>query len=142
MLKAAMKKLSPGYPFGKDDFFQQVLGGSLLSAPFLFTEEVWNMAANTSNIQSLASVAVSFLLGYSILYVAESGRDWREERKLAGVTWRYLSLMGVSFASILVLLLLTSPLETFNAGSVVAAKVVAFTSIFAVIGAATADNLI
>ncbi|MFB6208398.1 MAG: DUF2391 family protein [Candidatus Nanohaloarchaea archaeon] len=142
MLKSVLKKLSPGYSFGKDDFFQQVLGGALLTAPFLFTEEVWRIAANVSLLQSLASVTVSFALGHGVLYIAETERDWEEERKILGLTWRYVSLMAVSFGSILLLMLLTSPQETFGASNAVAARVVALTSIFAVIGAATADNLV
>ena len=142
MLGKMVEKASARYPFGVDDFVQQVLGSALLTAPFLFTEEVWSLAGNMSPLQSGTVVTFSLLLGHGVLYVASQERDWETERKVFGVTLRYVSLMTVSFGTVILMIGLTSPVETFNASLPQTVKVVALTSIFAVIGAATADNLV
>lgn len=142
MLRKILQKASNSYPFGKDDFFQQIIGSALLSAPFIFTEEVWNIAANTSLPQSVASVGVTLMLGHGILYIAKQDRDFETERKLLGVTLRYISLMCVTFGSVFLILLLTATAQTFDATAVQIVKTVSIISIFSVIGASTADNLI
>ncbi len=142
MLKELLEKASSKYPFGTDDFVQQVIGGALLTSPFLFTEEVWKIAANTSIFQSLVSVGMALALGHGILYVAHQERDWENERKIAGVTVRYISLMAVSFGTIVLMLAVSGATETFGAGIIQTLQVISLVSIFAVIGAATADSLI
>lgn len=142
MLRKILRKASDTYPFGKDDFFQQLIGSALLSAPFIFTREVWDIAGNTSYVQSVASVGITLLLGHGILYIAKQDRDFETERKFLGVTWRYISLMAVTFGSVLTILALTATAQTFGASAVQTLKTVSLISIFSVIGAATADNLI
>ncbi len=142
MLEAILEKASARYPFGIDDFFQQVIGSAILTAPFLFTEEVWRMAENLSPLRSAILVGAALLLGHGVLYIASQQRDWEEERKIMGVTWRYISLMSVSFGTVALMIWLTSPVETFQATASQTLKVVSMISVFAVIGAATADNLV
>ncbi|MFB6242066.1 MAG: DUF2391 domain-containing protein [Candidatus Nanosalina sp.] len=142
MLETLVEKASARYPFGIDDFFQQVLGSAILTAPFLFTEEVWRMADNLSPLKSGILVGSALLLGHGVLYIASQKRDWNEERKIFGVTWRYISLMAVSFGTVGALIWLTAPVETFDATMLQTAKVISMISVFAVIGAATADNLV
>ncbi|WEL19400.1 DUF2391 family protein [Candidatus Nanohalococcus occultus] len=142
MIRELVQEASSKYPFGGDDFFQQIVGSALLSAPFIFTEEVWTIASNTSTQQSLASIAVTLLLGHGILYVAKQDRDFETERKVFGVTLRYISLMAVSFGSVLLVLTLTATAQTFGASTAEILKTVSIISVFSVIGAATADNLI
>lgn len=142
MIRKIIDKAEKGYPFGADDFFQQFTGSTILTAPFLFTEEVWRMAAATSIIQALLSVLLTLFLGHGILYVAKQDRDWDEERQFLGVTVRYLSLMLVSFGTVMFLLSITAAEEVFADSLLHTLKLVSMISIFAVIGAATADNLI
>jgi|AntDeeMinimDraft_4_1070355.scaffolds.fasta_scaffold00135_46 uncharacterized membrane protein len=142
MLRDVLKKASNKYPFGPDDFFQQLIGSSILIAPFLFTEEVWIIAQNTTLGSSVLSIAITLLLGHGILYIAKNERDFDKERQIMGISLRYISLMTVSFGTILLLLSITATGQTLGAGPVNAFKVVSMISIFAVIGAATADNLI
>ncbi|MFB6245687.1 MAG: DUF2391 family protein [Candidatus Nanohaloarchaea archaeon] len=130
------------YPFGADDFIQQLIGSAILSSPLLFTEEVWMIAGNTSYIQSAATVGITAMIGHGILYVASGKRDFETERKFLGITYRYISLMTVSFGSILTILALTATAETFNAGAGQTLRVVSLLSFFSMIGAATADDLI
>ena len=142
MLRDVLKKASNKYPFGPDDFLQQLIGSSILIAPFLFTEEVWIIAQNTTLGSSVLSIAITLLLGHGILYIAKNERDFDKERQIMGISLRYISLMTVSFGTILLLLSITATGQTLGAGPVNAFKVVSMISIFAVIGAATADNLI
>lgn len=142
MLRDTVKKASEQYEFGPDDFFQQLIGSSILTAPFLFTEEVWRIAHNTSLSSSFVSILLTLLLGHGILYIAKHEREFEKERHILGLRLRYVSLMTVSFGTVLLLLTLTATGQTLGNGPLNAFKVVSMVSIFAVIGAATADNLI
>ena len=142
MLGQIIKDASKQYAFGPDDFFQQLIGSSILIAPFLFTEEVWRIAQNTSISHSILSISITLLLGHGILYIAKHEREFEKERHVLGIRLRYISLMTVSFGTILLLLTLTATAQTLGDGPLNAFKVVSFISMFAVIGAATADNLI
>jgi uncharacterized membrane protein len=142
MLRKTARKLSSRYPFGVDDFFQQVIGGVILTAPFIFTEEVWKIAANMSGVQSSIMAASSLLIGHGVLYIAHQERDWETERKLLGVTFRYISLMTVAFGTVTALILVTGADQTLGGSALQTASVVALISPFAVVGAATADSLI
>ncbi|QKQ98556.1 DUF2391 domain-containing protein [Candidatus Nanohaloarchaea archaeon] len=142
MIREILLKAEEGYPFGADDFFQQVTGSAILTAPFLFTQEVWRMAAATSLFQTSLSILVTLFLGHGILYVAKRDRDWDSERQFMGVTVRYISLMTVSFGTVLFLLSITAAEEVFAQNSLHLLKLVSMISVFSVIGAATADNLI
>ena len=142
LLKPVEEKLSDGYPFGTDDFLQQVVGSVILISPFIFTEEVWRIAQNMSAYNASISFLTTFLLGHGVLYTAKKSRDWEKERQTLGVTWRYISLMTVAFGSIFLMIFITSARETFNAGLWQSVKVVSVISIFSVIGAATTDSLI
>lgn len=142
MLNDIVKKASEEYAFGPDDFFQQLIGSSILIAPFLFTEEVWLIAQNTSLTSAFLSLTITLVLGHGILYIAKHEREFETERHIIGIRLRYISLMTVSFGTILLLLSLTATGQTLGTGPLNAFKVISMISIFAVIGAATADNLI
>lgn len=142
MLKDVAKDASEKYPFGPDDFFQQLIGSSILIAPFLFTQEVWQIAQNTSLVQSLLSISITLFLGHGILYIEKHERNFEMERHILGVRLRYISLMTVSFGTIMLLLSITATGQTLGNGPFNAFKVMSLISIFAVVGAATADNLI
>lgn len=142
MLRDIAKDASEKYLFGPDDFFQQVIGSAILTAPFLFTEEIWLIAQNTRILQSIFSIIITLLIGHGILYIAKHEREFEQERHILGIRLRYISLMTVSFGTILLLLSITATGQTLGNGPLNAFKVVSMISIFAVIGAATADNLI
>lgn len=142
MLREIARKASEQYPFGPDDFFQQLIGSAILTAPFLFTEEIWQIADNTSLTQSAFSITLTLLLGHGILYIEKHEREFENEREILGIRLRYISLMIVSFGTILLLMSITATGQTLGNGPLNAFKAVSLISIFAVIGAATADNLI
>lgn len=141
-LKNLGESFSEKYPFGIDDFFQQVLGSIILISPFIFTEEVWRIAAEMHPVNTGMALAFTFLIGHGVLYTAKNDRDWDQERKIFGVTFRYISLMAVAFGTVGFVILVTGAHQTFNAGSWQIIRLVSITSIFAVIGAAVTDSLI
>lgn len=136
------EKLSSSYPFGRDDLLQQVVGSAILISPFIFTEEVWRIAENMSPLRSSLALLSTFLIGHGVLYTAKESRDWDEERKIMGATLRYISLMLVTFGTVIFMIIISSARQTFSAGLWQTLKVISLTSIFSVIGAAVTDSLI
>lgn len=141
-LKNLGESFSEKYPFGIDDFFQQVLGSIILISPFIFTEEVWRIAADMHAVNAGMALAFTLLIGHGVLYTAKNDRDWNKERKVFGITLRYISLMAVAFGTVGFVILVTGAHETFNASLWQMFRLVSITSIFAVIGAAVTDSLI
>jgi uncharacterized membrane protein len=127
--------------FKPSDVAQQVVGGFLLAGPFVVTEEVWMLAGVMNTVQWAVVVAIVFAIGWGALYRADSDRDIDEETEVAGVPFRFLLLMVVSYGSVLTLALAFAAPETFGAGSVQTAKAVSISAVFSVVGAATADSL-
>ena len=136
------------------DSAQQVVGGFLLAGPFVVTEEVWQLAASMENINGAAIVAIVFAIGYGALYKADDDRNPDREAEVGGVPLRFVSLMVVSFGSVLTLALafdapntflvegevLTDPTTMDIVGTTL--KATAVGAIFSVVGAATADSLL
>jgi uncharacterized membrane protein len=132
--------------FALTDTAQQVVGGFLLAGPFVVTEEVWSLAANMGWPNAAFTVATVFAIGYGALYKADDDRDPDREAEVAGVPVRFVSLMVVSFGSVLVLALAFTAPATFVAGppetvASVTARAVSVGAIFSVVGAATADSV-
>jgi len=142
LLKVLRENVSEKYPFGTDDFFQQVLGSIILISPFIFTEEVWRIASNMSAVNTSIMLSFTFLVGHAVLYTAKNDRDWDKERKILGITFRYISLMGVAFGTVVFMILVTGAHGTFNAGVWQTVTAVSVISVFSVIGAAVTDSLI
>ncbi len=126
--------------FGIDDIAQQIVGGFILSAPFVVTEEVWLLAASMSNLQSAITVIMVGAIGYGTLYQAED-RDADSERGISGVPFRFLSLLVISYASVAILAFVLDAPATFAATPQATFKAIGIGAVFSVIGAATADSL-
>lgn len=123
------------------DTLQQAVGGILLAGPFVVTEEVWTLAGNMSNFNTVVLSGVIMAIGYAALYKADKGRDASKETQLLGVPMRFISLISVSVLSVLVLIYLFSAQQTFGATNMTTLKATAISTIFSVIGAATADSV-
>lgn len=136
-----LDRLPGGRRFGVDDLAQQVVGGFILSAPFVVTEEVWSLAAGMSTLQWGVTVAMVALIGYGTLYAADEKRDSDTEDSVAGLPLRFLSLMAVSYLSVTTLALVFNAPATFEAGPGTTAKAISIGAIFGVVGAATVDSL-
>ncbi|WP_152039514.1 DUF2391 family protein [Salinigranum salinum] len=146
--------------FALADTAQQVVGGFLLAGPFVVTEEVWVLARSMSAIQGLVTFVIVLGIGYGALYKADD-RDPDREIDIAGVPARFISLVLVSYLSVVILALAFDAPGTFLAdvgqsdpnaltvfGVTLSAAVVGATlkatsvgAVFSVIGAATADSL-
>ena len=130
------------------DSAQQIVGGFLLAGPFVVTEEVWVLAGNMSVLQAVATIGVVSAIGYGALYTADTTRDPDAEQEVAGVPVRFISLLLVSFGSVLILALLFDAPDTFleDAGTtadvaLITFKAVTVGSVFSIVGAATADSV-
>lgn len=127
--------------FGVSDVAQQVVGGFLLAGPFVVTEEVWDLAASMSWLQTGITVFMVLAIGYGALYRADRTRDPEAEEDIGGVPLRFISLVVISYAAVFILAYTLAAPETFDASWVTTAKAVSIGSIFSVVGAATADHV-
>jgi uncharacterized membrane protein len=136
-----LTRLSSGRVFGVDDLAQQIVGGFILSAPFVVTEEVWTLAATMNWIQWLITVCMVLAIGYGTLYQADDDRDAEREESIAGLPLRFVSLILISYLSVTTLAFVFAAPETFGAAPWTTVKSVSIGAIFSVVGAATADSL-
>ncbi len=138
---STLDRLSARRVFGLDDLVQQIVGGIVLSAPFVVTEEVWSLAASMNWIQWIITVVMVVIIGYGALYRADDERDARWEESIAGLPLRFISLLLVSYLSVAMLAVLFDAPTTFGATPPTTAKAISIGAIFSVVGAATADSL-
>ena len=144
-----MKIRRPRRPrqFRVADSAQQIVGGFLLAGPFVVTEEVWVLAESMSSVQAALTIFVVSAIGYGALYTADTTRDPDAEQEVAGVPIRFISLLLVSFGSVLILALLFNAPATFIESEAMTTQVritfgaVSIGSVFSIVGAATADSV-
>ena len=130
-----------GHRFEFGDTAQQIVGGFLLSGPFVVTEEVWRLADHMNDFQILVTVLIVFSIGYGALYKADEDRNLEKESRFGFVPLRFISLILVSYLSVTVLVFTFAAPETFGASDDVTLRVISLVSIFSVVGAATADSI-
>jgi uncharacterized membrane protein len=135
------------------DTAQQIVGGFLLAGPFVVTDEVWALAVGMAWYQAVLTVVIVLAIGYGALYKADDDRDPDREIEVGGVPLRFVSLILVSYLSVLILALsfdapatlipnhmdpaaITLEIEVF-----VTLKAMSIGAVFSVIGAATADSV-
>jgi uncharacterized membrane protein len=131
------------------DSAQQSVGGFLLAGPFVVTGEVWDLAAGMHWIQGALTAGLVGLIGYAALYRADTGRDPDEEKDIAGIPVRFVSLMLVAFGSVTVLAVVFDAPATFLIDQgvrgtelwVTTFRAVSVGAVFSVVGAATADSV-
>ncbi|MFB6250279.1 MAG: DUF2391 family protein [Halobellus sp.] len=144
--------------FALSDTVQQIIGGFLLAGPFVVTEEVWVLAESMSWIQALLTVIIVFTIGYGALYKADN-RNPDRETEVGGIPVRFISLIAVSYLSVIILAIAFDAPATFLGETgeavivplvgvlvdpaliVTTLKAVSIGSVFSVIGAATADSI-
>ena len=135
------------------DTAQQIVGGFLLAGPFVVTEEVWVLASDMHWYHVVGTVLLVAGIGYGALYKADDDRDPDREAEVGGVPVRFLSLMLVSYGSVLILSLSfgapgtfaeaieTVPAQESSAVMLLTLKATAVGAVFSVVGAATADSV-
>lgn len=129
------------------DTAQQIVGGFLLSGPFVVTQEVWLLAQNMTPFHSLFLVGAVMIIGYGGLYGADNDRDPRREAAVLGVPIRFISVMIVAFGSVGTLAVsITAPdlfLSDLPASDrfYVTLRAMSVAAVFSVVGAVTTDSL-
>ncbi|SFL39838.1 Putative integral membrane protein [Halogranum rubrum] len=135
------------------DTAQQVVGGFLLAGPFVVTDEVWALAVGMEWYQAVLTAAIVLAIGYGTLYKADDDRDPDREVEFGGIPVRFISLILVSYLSVLILALSfdapatlipnhMDPVDiTLQTEVFVTLKAMSIGSVFSVIGAATADSV-
>jgi uncharacterized membrane protein len=136
-----VNRLAGGRIFGLDDVAQQIVGGFILSAPFVVTEEVWNLAAGMNWLQWAITVFMVVFIGYGALYRAAEQHVADREESIAGLPIRFVSLVLISYLSVTILTFVFSAPATFGATPETTVKAISIGAIFGVVGAATADTL-
>lgn len=136
-----LDRLTGGRMFGLDDIAQQTVGGFVLSAPFVVTGEVWDLAREMDWIQWGITVLMVVSIGYGALYRIAQQHDANSEESIVGLPLRFVSLVFVSYLSVTILTFVFDAPVTFGATPAVTLKAVSISAIFAVVGAATADSL-
>lgn len=135
--------------FKAADTAQQLIGGFLLAGPFVVTEEVWLLAHEMHWTQGLLTAGLVFAIGYMALYGADKKRDPEHETDVGGVPLRFVSLMVVSFGSVVLLALVFDAPKAFLSSLHIppehhvptTIKAVCLSAVFSVVGAATADTV-
>lgn len=129
------------------DTAQQIVGGFLLSGPFVVTEEVWMLARNMTVFHSLFLVGAVMTIGYGGLYGADNDRDPKREAAIVGIPIRFISVMIVAFGSVAMLAFsITAPdlfLSDLSAPDrhFITFRVMSVGAVFSVVGAVTTDSL-
>jgi uncharacterized membrane protein len=123
------------------DIFQQMIGGFLLAGPFVVEGSVWELAASMNLYQLLFTVFIVLTVGYGALFKADKDRKPGKERGVLGVPYRYISLIAVSYGSVLTLVLVFSAPETFGVDLYTTIKAIGIASMFSVLGAGAADSV-
>jgi uncharacterized membrane protein len=129
------------------DTAQQIVGGFLLSGPFVVTQEVWMLARNMTIFHSLVLVAAVMAIGYGGLYGADNDRDPKTEAAFVGIPVRFISVLGVAFGSVAGLAFTVTAPDLFladlssRARLLVTFQAISVAAIFSVVGAVTTDSL-
>jgi uncharacterized membrane protein len=129
------------------DTAQQIVGGFLLSGPFVVTEEVWMLARNMNAVNSLFLVGAVMAIGYGGLYGADNDRDPKREAVVLGIPVRFVSVLLVAFGSVAMLAFAVTAPELFLGDLdpvgrlIVTFRAVSVGAVFSVVGAVTTDSL-
>ena len=130
--KKLEKKLPPSLHMR--DILAQFLGASLLIAPIIMTQEVWDLAARSTPLTLSFWFIIYFAIGAGLLHYIHK-RELHLEPRYLGIPARLIALFLVS---IITPLFLTISLNVYLVTSDVAGLVL-FLAKCGIIGAATAD---
>ena len=129
------------------DTAQQIVGGFLLSGPFVVTQEVWELALNMTVFHNVFLICIVAAIGYGGLYGADNDRDPGREAAVAGVPVRFISVLVVAFGAVGTLAIAVTAPDQFLGGIpltdriVVTFRAISVGAVFSVVGAVTTDSL-
>jgi uncharacterized membrane protein len=122
--------------FSSKDIAQQIVGATILSAPFTVTEEVWNLANNLSAFNIGALILLTIL--FDILLFNYTRYQSIEKKKLM-LPVRIISLIVVTYVTSAIVLSVFGIIGGQIQDPVWAMKLIVMVGLFANIGASTAD---
>jgi len=122
---------------GWDDIAQEIVGAITFALPFIFTEELWDIAKDISIGRSMAILLMT--LGVAYLFIAKSRIGNLKREELFHVPKRLLTVTLIAYMTSAVLIYLygINNLADFTAIQYINATILVST--FAVIGAITVD---
>ncbi|QSG07968.1 DUF2391 domain-containing protein [Halapricum desulfuricans] len=129
------------------DTAQQIVGGFLLSGPFVVTQEVWALALNMTVFHNVFIICIVVAIGYGGLYGADNDRDPGREAAVAGIPVRFISVLIVAFGSVGTLAFAVTAPSQFLGGLaltdrlIVTFRAISVGAVFSVVGAVTTDSL-
>ncbi|MAE43249.1 hypothetical protein CMO93_05735 [Candidatus Woesearchaeota archaeon] len=123
--------------FAFKDVAQQIVGAMILSAPFVVTEEVWNLARNLDALHIIAIITITLLFDILLFYFTKYQQI--EEKSFFLFPKRILSLIIVTYATSAVVLSVFGVIGGQIQDTVWATKLIVMVGLFANIGAGTAD---
>jgi uncharacterized membrane protein len=132
--KVATKVIPERFAF--KDIAQQIVGATILSAPFAVTEEVWNLANNLSAINVIAIVFITILFDI-LLFNYTKYKNLENKRLMLPI--RIMSLIVVTYVTSGIVLSVFGVIGGTVQDTLWAMKLVVMVGLFANIGAGTAD---
>ncbi|MEM5801954.1 MAG: DUF2391 family protein [Candidatus Aenigmatarchaeota archaeon] len=116
--------------FTRSDIGEQIVGALILSAPFIVTQEVWEIAKLLDIFRSFALFFLTFLVSYLI---------YRQKYFNFQIKRRVFSVILVSYVCSFSVLFTVGIIGNIITDVIWAVKLVVLVSLFASIGAATSD---
>jgi len=132
--KVATKVIPDKFAF--KDIAQQVVGATILSAPFAVTEEVWNLANNLNATHIVALIFITIL--FDILLFNYTKYQNLEKNRLM-LPMRIISLILVTYVTSGIVLSIFGVIGGQIQDPIWAMKLIVMVGLFANIGASTAD---
>src|SRR3989338_3842297 len=135
MAKVATKVLPD--KFAAKDIAQQIVGATILSAPFVVTEEVRNLAKNLDLGHIIALIAITLTFDILLFYHAKFQNI--EGKRVFNIPLRLLSIIVVTYTTSFLMLTVLGVIGGKVTEQIWAAKLVVLVGLFANVGAGTAD---
>jgi len=123
--------------FAFKDIAQQIVGATILAAPFAVTEEVWNLARNLDSIHIIGLILITVLFDILLLYHTRYQKI--EDKKILMFPLRITSLIVVTYVTSAIVLSVFGVIGGQIQDPVWAMKLIVMVGLFANIGAGTAD---
>ncbi|MBC7094250.1 DUF2391 family protein [Thermococcus sp.] len=122
---------------GWDDVIQEIIGSITFSLPFLFTEEIWDIAKTLNMWRTLVIFLMTLFMAY--LFISKAKLSNIEKEEWHRIPKRLLTVTVVSYmtSTLLIYLYGINKIANFSLGQYISATIIVST--FAVIGAIAVD---
>ena len=126
--------------FEFDDLAQQIVGATIVSAPFVVTEEVWRLADNLNLARIIIIILITLTFDILLFYYTKYQKI-KEVTKIGSITIpvRIISLLLVTYITSAIMLNVFGVIGGHINNDVWAVKLIILVGLFANIGAGTAD---